>query len=141
MSTIMQQGPTSDDVKRKSHYHWDDLCNKHGTPHEVVNQHKSHNKLGNRLIQLELCRFSQVADQAQSTVVVASFRVLPTMSLHNLRLKICKTLKYDARNTNIDCWLQMRDGSLMALAHENDSRDIDWLGIETGSQIIYQKVQ
>jgi len=62
------------------------------------------------------------------------------MSLRNLRLKICKTLKY-ARNTSIDCWLQMPDGSLTTLGNENDSRELDWLGIETGSQIIYQKVQ
>ncbi|KAF8798138.1 RNI-like protein [Phlegmacium glaucopus] len=137
MSTIMQQGPTSDDAKRKSHYHWLDLCNKHGTPREVVNQHKSHDKLGNRLIELMLY---QANDQAQGTVET-SLRVLPTMSLRNLRLKICKTLRYDARNTSIDCWLRMPNGSLTTLGHENDTRDLDWLGIETGSQIIYQKVQ
>ena len=72
---------------------------------------------------------------------MASIRVLPTMSLRNLRLKVCKTLKYDPRNTEINCWLQMTDGSLMMLGHENDARDLDWLGIENGSQIIYQKVQ
>ena len=74
-------------------------------------------------------------------MVVASLRVLPTMSLRNLRLKICKTLKYDSRNTDINCWLQMSDGSLMTLGHENDSRDLDRLGIEPGSQIIYQEVR
>jgi len=37
--------------------------------------------------------------------------------------------------------LQMTGGSLMMLGHENDARDLEWLGIETGSQIIYQKVQ
>ena len=26
MSTIMQQGPTSDDAKLQNHYHWPDLC-------------------------------------------------------------------------------------------------------------------
>ena len=71
---------------------------------------------------------------------MVSLRVLPTMSLRNLRLKICKTLKYDARNTEINCWLHMSDGSLMTLGHENDSLDLDRLGIEPGSQIIYQEV-
>ena len=71
---------------------------------------------------------------------MVSIRVLPTMSLRNLRLKVCKTLKYDARNTNINCWLQISDGSLMTLGHENDSRDLDTLGIEPGSQIIYEEV-
>ena len=72
MSAIMQQGPTSDDTKRKNHYHWSDLCNslsvgyyrtnytntcarvEHGTPQEVVNEHKSHDKLGNRLIGINI---------------------------------------------------------------------------------------
>ena len=62
------------------------------------------------------------------------------MSLRNLRLKVCKTLRYDARSTNVKFWLQMSDGSRMTLGHDKDSRDLDWLGIETGSQIIYQKV-
>jgi hypothetical protein len=131
MSTIMQQGPTSDDAKRKNHYHWPDLCNKHGTPQEVANEHKSHDKLGNRLIELKLCRS---CDESQVTVL----RVLPTMSLRNLRYKICKTLKFNARNTNLNCWLQMSDGTRLTLGHENDSRDLDWIGMESGSQIIYQ---
>jgi len=133
----MQQGPTSDDAKLQNHYHWPDLCIKHGTPQEIVNVRKSQDKLGNRLIELKLCRPCQATDQGQGTVV--PLRVLPTMSLRNLRLKICKTLKYDARNNNIKCWLQMPDGSLMTLGHENDSRDLDMLGIEPGSQIIYEE--
>lgn len=91
---------------------------------------------------MKLCHQScQVTDQAQATVAATSLRVLPTMSLRNLRLKICKTLKYDVRNSYIDCWLEMPDGSLVTLDHENDSRDLGWLGIETGSQIIYRKAQ
>jgi len=141
MSTIMQQGPTSDDAKLQNHYHWPDLCIKHGTPQEIVSVHKSQDKLGNRLIELKLCRSCQASDQAhQAQGTVVSLRVLPTMSLRNLRLKICKTLKYDARKTDINCWLQMPDGSLMTLGHENDARDLDTLGIEPGSQIIYEEV-
>ena len=34
----------------------------------------------------------------------------------------------------------MSDGSLFTLGHENDSRDLDTLGIEPGSQIIYEEV-
>ena len=69
----MQQGPTSDDAKLKNHYHWLDLCNslsiryitasttnwhrrrlEHGTPQEIVNVHKSQDKLGNRLIGINI---------------------------------------------------------------------------------------
>ena len=69
----MQQGPTSDDAKLKNNYHWRNLCNslsircitalmtnwhrrrvEHGTPQEVVNVHKSQNKLNNRLIGINI---------------------------------------------------------------------------------------
>ena len=86
---------------------------------------------------MKLC---QATDQAQVTVAWDSLRVLPTMSLRNLRLKVCKTLRSDARSTKVNFWLQMPDGSRMSLGHDKDSRDLDWLGIETGSQIIYEKV-
>lgn len=64
-------------------------------------------------------------------------RALPSMTLRVLRLKICKVLKYDARRVNITLWLRMGHGSLVKL-DAADAREIDWLGIENGSQIIYQ---
>jgi len=65
-------------------------------------------------------------------------RMLPTMSLRTLRLKICKALKYDARRTDLTLWLGMGQGTLTRLDREYDARVIDWLGIERGSQIVYQ---
>jgi hypothetical protein len=67
----------------------------------------------------------------------AILRVLPTMSLRILRFKICKLLKHDARHTNLTIWLRGQ-GTLVKLDREHDARDIDWLGIEKGSKIVYR---
>jgi len=68
-------------------------------------------------------------------------QVLPTMSLRIFRMKVCKTLKYDARRTKLTCYLRMANGSLSELDSDYDGRDLDWLGLENGSQIIYQTSQ
>jgi hypothetical protein len=64
-------------------------------------------------------------------------RVLPTMTLRALRLKVCKTAKCSASNTAIALWLQMRDGACVALESDRDSQDLAWLGLESGSNIIF----
>jgi len=58
--------------------------------------------------------------------------------LRLVRLKICKALKCDARRIDLTLWLRMGQGTLTRLDREDDARDIDWLGIERGSQIVYQ---
>jgi len=68
----------------------------------------------------------------------AILRVLPTMSLRILRIKICKVLKLDARHTDLTIWLRMGQGTLAKLDKEHDARDIDWLGIERESKIVYR---
>jgi len=68
----------------------------------------------------------------------AILRVLPTMSLRILRIKICKLLKLDARQMDLTIWLRMGQGTLVKLDREHDARDIDWLGIERGSKIVYR---
>lgn len=67
-----------------------------------------------------------------------TIRVLPNMTLRVLRLKICKALKRDPRHTNIMFWLRMAHGSLARLDNEQDSRDLDWLGLENNSHIMYR---
>ena len=60
------------------------------------------------------------------------------MTFRVLRLKICKALKLDARQVIITFWIRMGHGSLSKIDNEYDSRDLDWIGVENGSQIIYQ---
>lgn len=67
----------------------------------------------------------------------AVLRVLPSMSLKILKLKIHKTLKLNPRQTTLTFWLYMGNGALTELDNEQDGRDLDWLGIDNDSFIIY----
>ena len=69
---------------------------------------------------------------------MSSLRVLPTMTLRNLRLKICKNAKADPRKVNVVCKLRMSNGSLSELETEYDTRELDWLGLEQGSEVVYE---
>jgi hypothetical protein len=77
-----------------------------------------------------------LADPSEPPKVV--LRVLPSMTLRVLRLKICKVLKCDPRSTNIMFWLRMKHGALARLDDERSTRDLDWLGLEHDAQIIYR---
>ena len=66
-----------------------------------------------------------------------TLRVLSTLSLKILRTKICKALKHDIRQTSIRCWLRLNNNVLLELETKDDSKNIDWLGLESGSQIVY----
>lgn len=63
------------------------------------------------------------------------------MTLRILRMKMCKVLKLDVRRTNLRCWLRMWDGSLSELETRDDVKNLDWLGLENGSQLVYQKTE
>ncbi|PPQ93226.1 hypothetical protein CVT25_015224 [Psilocybe cyanescens] len=141
MSTIIQQGIVADDVRTKAHYHWPSLCKKYGKPDEVQKQQNLQNKLSGHLIDLQVYRYAQSMEQSDdgfATAPETTLRVLPTMSLRILRLKMCKVLKVDARRTNVALWLHMGNGALTKLDKEHDLRDLDWLGLDNGSQIAYQ---
>jgi hypothetical protein len=133
----------------------------HGRSDMMQKQDPLHDKLSNHLIgwsitlvlrqqvpsillALELYPFVEFMtqngfsmDHSQKHLV----QVLPNMSLRALRLKISKTFKSNIRQSKISCWLRMRDGSLSVLDTRDDSRPLDWLGIENGSQIIYKIIQ
>jgi hypothetical protein len=67
----------------------------------------------------------------------AVLRVLPSMSLKILKLKIHKTLKVKSRQNKLTFWLHMGNGALTELNNDQDGRDLDWLGIDNDSLIIY----
>ncbi|KDR81741.1 hypothetical protein GALMADRAFT_239919 [Galerina marginata CBS 339.88] len=141
MSHIIQQGIVPDEVRSRAHYHWDNLCKRHGKPDEIQKQQNIQNKLSNHLIDLQLFRYDESMEQngeAFQSPPETILRVLPTMTLRILRLKLCKSLKYDARSTKITFWLRMGHRLLSKLETQQDSRDLDWLGVESGSQIVYQ---
>ena len=69
-----------------------------------------------------------------------TLRVLPTMSLRAFRMKIAKVLKRNG--TDIFLSIEVGNGVVRELHSDNDARDLDWLGLEDGSNIVvYSKVQ
>ena len=133
------------------------MAQEYGKPDEIKVQ-KLQNKLGNQLLgsfcfpissalshesalDLELYQYDEQQGDAQAEIShtpEAILRVLPNMTLRVLRLKICKVLKRDPRSTAIMFWLRMAHRNLARLDNEQDSRDLDWLGLENNSHIIYR---
>ncbi|KAF5330813.1 hypothetical protein D9619_005494 [Psilocybe cf. subviscida] len=140
ISSIMHAGVASDEVRSQQHPRWTELCAKYGRPDEVQNVQKVQNKLSNQLIDLKLHRYAQTMKQRSDAIVEppeAVLRVLPSMSLRILKLKIHKTLKLNPRQAKLTFWLYMGNGALTELDNEQDGRDLDWLGIDNDSFIIY----
>ncbi|KAJ6525499.1 hypothetical protein DFH09DRAFT_1046450 [Mycena vulgaris] len=144
LSHIAHQGPKSEEDRVLTHPRWAALCEKHGRPDEHdSNPHRD--KLSRRLMELNIyhCFAAPTANadlQTINSLVEAAerstLRVLPTMTLRALRLKVCKTMKYSPR-TAISLWLQMQDNTCASLDSDRDSQDLAWLGIESGSNIIF----
>lgn len=68
-----------------------------------------------------------------------TLRVLPTMPIRAFRLKILKALKAPPdtiRRGELDVYLVMEDDKLTELDALQDSRDLDWWGIQNDSQVI-----
>ncbi|KAJ7137777.1 outer arm dynein light chain 1 [Mycena epipterygia] len=147
LSHIALQGPKSEEERVLAHPRWPDLCHKHGRPDEHDNdQHRD--KLSRRLMELNMYHCSvapplnadpQTTDRLIENADRITLRVLPTMTLRALRLKVCKTMKYSASRTAIALWLQMRDRTCAPLESDRDTQDLAWLGIESRSTLIFTK--
>ncbi|PPQ98840.1 hypothetical protein CVT24_003394 [Panaeolus cyanescens] len=130
LSKTVQQEPVK--AIRQSHYHWERLCQKHGEPDEV-DQKPTTEKLSDKLIELLLY---QKADPIAPSPV-ASIRVLPTMSVRNLRMKIAKTVK--AGRASLQCWIQNPgSGTWSELDKNDDGKDLAWFGMEHGTTVAYK---
>ncbi|KAF7337954.1 Tubulin-specific chaperone E [Mycena venus] len=150
LSHIALHGSKTEQERNLTYPRWAELCKKHGRPAERDTNHNQ-DKLSRRLMELNMyhCNaappFSNAdlqAANANSLIQDAEriiLRVLPTMTLRALRLKICKTMKYSASSTALSLWLQMQDGSFTLLEGDRDTQDLAWLGIESGSNIIFCK--
>lgn len=71
----------------------------------------------------------------------SELRVLPTMSLKLLRLKILKALRipFDRKPSNhvvFDAWLVMSDDKITKLDMEQEKHDLSWWGLQSGSEIV-----
>jgi hypothetical protein len=68
---------------------------------------------------------------ASSSTVI---RVLPSMTLRALRLKIRKAFGGSSK-TNVGLYLQMSDGVVSTLEAEQDMYDLTWWGLSNGANI------
>lgn len=64
------------------------------------------------------------------------------MSLRIFRLKVFKCLKSSGQLSSSlalgDLWLKMGDGTFARMDHDNDDKDLSWLGFENGSEVMYR---
>ncbi|KAJ7149343.1 hypothetical protein C8R46DRAFT_1179791 [Mycena filopes] len=145
LSHIALHGPKTEEERTLTHPQWPALCEKHGRPDERdSNPHQD--KLSRRLMELNMYHCTAPPppnadrDGINSLLKDAdhiTLRVLPTMTLRALRLKVCKTMKSSAARTAISLWLQMQDSSCTPLDSDRDAQDLAWLGIELGSNILF----
>lgn len=141
LSQVLESGAASQEERCQMFRQWDALCKKHGTPDEISTRVVFSDKLSNHLIDLELYRCfeppsdSGGVDQLLQATQSVHLRVLPSLSLRHFRAKIGKVTK--AGRATVTCWLRMRDGTLAELKSNDDNRDLSWMGLESGSQIIY----
>ncbi|KAK7038108.1 tubulin-specific chaperone E [Favolaschia claudopus] len=146
LSHVALHGPKSEQERHVSYPRWTELCEKHGRPAEHEPDHNQ-DKLSRRLIEVNAycCAASPPSSNIDSQIATtllrdaehSPLRVLPTMTLWALRLKLCKILKLSASSTALSLWLQMQDGSLAPLESDRDTQDLAWLGIESGSNIVF----
>ncbi|KAF8205723.1 hypothetical protein K438DRAFT_1905308 [Mycena galopus ATCC 62051] len=150
LSHIALHGPTSEKERSLKYPQWAELCQKHGRPTEH-DPNQNQDKLSRRLMELNVYRCavtppsSNTDHWTKNSLMKDSeritLRVLPTMTLRAFRLKICKSMKYSASSTALSLWLQMQDGSFTPLESDRDAQDLAWLGIESGSNIIFTKYE
>ncbi|KAJ7161512.1 hypothetical protein C8R43DRAFT_1063744 [Mycena crocata] len=145
LSHITLHGPKSEAERILTHPRWPELCQKHGRPDEH-DHNQNRDKMSRRLMELNLYHcFAAPAStsdpQATNSLLEnaehITLRVLPTMTLRALRLKVCKTMKLSASSTAIVLWLCMQDSTCAPLEIDRDLQDLAWLGIDSGSNIIF----
>ncbi|KIK58192.1 hypothetical protein GYMLUDRAFT_1006380 [Collybiopsis luxurians FD-317 M1] len=119
----------------REHPRWEELSKKHGTTLSTSGNTGSHqDRLSRKLFEVLVWRVA-VSTPAATTEWInpTTIRALPSMSLKVFRLKIRKTLSID-KESDFSLWLKMHDDSWTEL-QQVDSHDLDWLGLEAGSQL------
>lgn len=70
-----------------------------------------------------------------------AMQALPTMTLRTLRLKIKKTMRLVTTKASVALRLKMKDGTLVGLESSSDDRDLAWLGVEDGTELVVDILQ
>lgn len=72
-----------------------------------------------------------------SSTKTMHIRVLPSMKLRSLKLKLCKHLRLKASDVEVKLWIGMKDASVIQLGENEDNNDLDWLGIDSQSLMFF----
>lgn len=71
-----------------------------------------------------------------------SIKVLPSMTMRTLRMKLAKTFKLTkAEQAGVRMWLRMPDGAYAEVDLTDDNHQLDWWGLEDGSEIAVAALQ
>ena len=76
-----------------------------------------------------------VAAEETAQPVPLVLKVLPSMALKTLRIKLSKTLKYG--KATVQLWVRHTNGDLQELGFEHDQQVLDRLGIMDGSDLVF----
>jgi len=140
LSSIGKSNVSTEESREREYPRYRELCKKYGKPEE--RRQVQPDTLSNRLIATYFYRLSSpVSSTTHLDLPTPEFtlRVLPSMTLRVLCLKVFKTLKITTR-TSIRLWLLLeREGvcEYAELDMELLNRAIEWWGVEENSKIAF----
>ncbi|PIL24269.1 hypothetical protein GSI_14022 [Ganoderma sinense ZZ0214-1] len=146
LSHIAKQHFPSDDERRAEHPQWDVLSAKHGVTDSPAAVEPS-DTLSNRLINIGVHYASIAPPTTLAAPELAAFlgrckaaatlRVLSTMSIRTLRLKLIKTLKVPkAQHAAVRLWMILPNGHFVELTEEFFGRDLAYWGIDEDTPFV-----
>jgi hypothetical protein len=80
-------------------------------------------------------RHISTEEKTQDRTQPLLLKVLPSMTLRTLRMKLSKVLK--SGKATVLVWVRETNGDLRELGFDLDSQDLDRLGIEDGSDVVF----
>jgi len=108
----------------------------HGIPEGNVKENLT-DKLSHRLISLNLHdSLIPAEEKTQAREGPLVLKVLPSMTLRTFRIKLSKKLKCGKATVVVS--IHQANGNLRELGLEDDSHDLDRLGMEDGSDIVFR---
>ncbi|KAF8586092.1 RNI-like protein [Ramaria rubella] len=140
LSHIVKIGPSAHEDRVRDYPQYQELCEKHGRPADK--QEFPPDTLKNRLFGTHFYRsWDAVPPTPDFDLSKPEFtlRVLPSMSLRVLRMKVLKTLKLPPQ-TQIQMWLALERGTLRDFAKldmDIADRPLEFWGPDENSKIVY----
>lgn len=136
-SYILQHGPPTEQGRCEAHPQWVNLRSKYGNIDREVRE-KFADKLSHRMIAIKLYSNLNNITKSPDESTPLVLKILPSMTLRTLRMKLSKILK--SSNATMLLWVRQNDGNLHELDFEHDREDLDRIGIQEGSDLIFRVV-